>query len=305
VLLLPGSLPTDSATLTALCETLPARVGLAKWLRACEVETVEGSWSDWERSVLPLQGRGWEGDGVQRSPKETHPHPSPPLEGEGITQGRIAIATPFHAALGLTDLTPLDPSLLQLSDADSRVLCDACDSHLREDGVRLELVTTNEWRVVTQREINVLTERPDWIIGESLRPNSPLGDDARLVERWMNELQMLLFNHPVNAARVERRLLPVNLIWLWGFDGLASAMNSAIDGRMVSALREGDVATWQRAWEELQSKILVSDVIVLGDSKPRLKLARRGQGFVVRLVAALKKMSLADELAKLQRQLSE
>jgi len=35
---------------------------------------------------LPLQGGGQEGDGV-RWCGETHPHPAPPLEGEGVFDG--------------------------------------------------------------------------------------------------------------------------------------------------------------------------------------------------------------------------
>jgi hypothetical protein len=227
-----------------------------------------------------------------------------PLKGEE-PDASFSAATPLHATLGLTDLTPIDPRQLQLSNEDSRALCEACDAHLREDGVRLEFVSAGEWRVVTQRHIKVLTERPDWIIGESMRPNLPRGGDGRLVERWMNELQMLLFNHPVNVARAEQRLPPVNVVWLWGFDGLSSTLSDTVDGRMLHAVREGDVAAWQRAWGELSARIVASDVIVLGDVKPRLKLTTRALGFVARSMAILTRASLADELGALQRRLSE
>ncbi|TAG76540.1 MAG: hypothetical protein EAZ21_16255, partial [Betaproteobacteria bacterium] len=190
----------------------------------------------------------------------------------GIERRRLAIATPLHAALGLTDLTLLDPSQLQLNEADSRALCAACDAHMREDGLRLEYVSASEWRMVTARDIKVLAERPDWIVGEAMRPNLPRGEDARLVERWMNELQMLLFNHPVNAARAERRLPPVNVVWLWGFDGLQSAASDHVDARMLHAFRAGDVAMWQRVWVEIATRVVSSDCIVIGDARPRLKL---------------------------------
>ncbi len=239
---------------------------------------MDGSWSDWERSLLRL-----------------------PLQGE---RTKLAIATPLHATLGLTNLTPLDPSHLQLSDEDSRALCEACDAHLREDGVCLEFVNTKEWQVITQREINVLTERPDWIIGESMRPNLPRGEDGRLVERWMNELQMLLFNHPVNAARAERRLQAVNVVWLWGFDGLLSKPSDAVDTRMLYAFRAGDVAAWQRAWGELTAKIIASDALVLGDSRPRLKLKKKSSGFFASLASKFSSSQLSDVLRSLQAELS-
>jgi hypothetical protein len=305
MLLLPGLLPTDRATLNAFCENLPSHGELARWLRACEVETVDGNWSDWERSLLlPPQWEGRVGDGFLSRATENHPYPSPPLEGEGTELRRLAIATPLHATLGLTDLTPLDPSQLQLSDADSRALCAACDAHAREDGLRLAYVSVNEWRIVTDREIKVLTERPDWIIGEPMRPNLPRGDDGRLIERWMNELQMLLFNHPVNAARAERRLPPVNVVWLWGFDGLRHATSEYVDGRMLAALRGGDVATWQRAWGELATKIVSSDGLVLGDARPRLKLTKKASGFFASLASKFSSPQLTDALRLLQTELS-
>lgn len=280
MLLLPGSLPTDRATLNALCENLPSHVELAKWLRACQVETVDGSWSDWERRLLLA------------------------LQREGIKQEMRSFATPLHASLGLTDLTPLDPSQLQLSEEDSRALCEASDAHLHEDGVRLEFVSPNEWRVVTQREIKVLTERPDWIVGESMRPNLPRGDDGRLVERWMNELQMLLFNHPVNAARSEQRLPPVNVVWLWGFDGLARTPSDTVDARMLHAFRAGDVAGWQEAFRDLGAKLVACDTVVLGDSRPRLKLTKKASGFFARLATKFSAPQLSDVLRSLQDELS-
>ena len=44
----------------------------------------------------------------------------------------------------------------------------------------------------------------------------PQGDDAPHFRSLLNELQMLLFEHPVNQAREARGELPVNSLWLWG-----------------------------------------------------------------------------------------
>jgi hypothetical protein len=43
-------------------------------------------------TFLPLQGGGQEGDGVDLAPDLTHPHPNPPLEGEGdFSSGRLVL----------------------------------------------------------------------------------------------------------------------------------------------------------------------------------------------------------------------
>lgn len=44
----------------------------------------------------------------------------------------------------------------------------------------------------------------------------PTGPDRALWARSLNELQVFCHNHPLNAERGERGLLPINGLWLWG-----------------------------------------------------------------------------------------
>jgi hypothetical protein len=292
MLLLPGSLPADRGTLKALCENLPANAPLAAWMRSCDVEAFDGSWGEAERAGL-----------TQRQPATL---PAVAKEARSAFASS-AFASPLHAALGLTDVAPSDSSLLQLADDDSRLLCNAVDALMREEGVHIEYVETLRWRVECEREIEVLTERPDWIIGESLRPNFPRGRDARRVERWMNEMQMLLFNHPVNEARQNRGLPAINMIWLWGFAATDSAVriearpnhDAAYDMRMLTAFRNGDLPSWQRAWSELTPRILASDVVIIGDSRPRLKLTAKPASFASKIASIFVAPRLADVLLSL------
>jgi len=43
----------------------------------------------------------------------------------------------------------------------------------------------------------------------------PKGVEALHWHQLFNEIQMLLFSHPVNEAREVRGELPVNSVWLW------------------------------------------------------------------------------------------
>ena len=337
MLLLPGSLPADRATLKALCAGLNASANVAARLSAATVKPFSGSWSDAEREALGLTGDLCDGQALAA------------LTPSGAN--KFAVASPLHAALGLTDLTPLDPSLISLSEQESRALCEAADQHLSVDGVRLSFIDTNTWLVTFADEISVLTERPDWMIGEPLRPNLLRGKDARLIERWMNELQMLLFSHPVNLAREERGLSPINVVWLWGFGSTLPLRESAVlpplplagegrgeGGRGISkvgevalsltpvasgdkivattpargrgeqnhltALRNGNVPAWQNAWQSLSSEILSADSIILGDSRPRLRVTPRKPSAMSKLAAFFqRKPTLEEVLATLQQQL--
>jgi len=53
-------------------------------------------------------------------------------------------------------------------------------------------------------------------VGRDIGPLMPQGDDAKRFRAELNELQMLLHEHPVNQTREARGELPVNSLWLWG-----------------------------------------------------------------------------------------
>ena len=329
MLLLPGSLPANRATLRALCVGLGTPANITAWMRTASVEPYSASWSDAEREALALTGDLCAGQTLAAM-----------LSPANVEANQYAVATPLHAALGLTDLAPIDPALIALNENESRALCAAADAHLAVDGVRLVFVDANTWLVRCAAEINALTERPDWLIGEPLRPNLPRGKDARLVERWMNELQMLLFAHPVNAARSERGSPPINVVWLWGFGampplpqagegwgegGRIEATNTRTRGAgadkvrpasldcergphapldFVAALRNGNVSAWQNAWRLRSTEILAADSIILGDSRPRLRLTPRKASTVAKLAAVFRRQpTLAEVLTTLQQQL--
>ena len=296
MLLLPGSLPPDRATLTALCDGLAALPEIAFRLQGATVAEYFGSWSDAEREACGDPGDLDEGMALA--------HRQNQVSHEAVS---VAVATPLHAALGLTDLTPVDPSTLSLSVDESRALCEAADAHMTGDGVRLQFVDAARWLVICNQTLDVLTERPDWIIGEMLRPNLPRGDHARLVERWMNELQMLLHAHPVNTAREERRLPPVNLVWLWGFNNVRASLpagvpHAAAERGFVRALRNGDLPAWQATWATVSREILLAKTIILGDSRPHLRVTPTAPSVIARLLSPFKrKATFAEVLTQLQQ----
>lgn len=66
-------------------------------------------------------------------------------------------------------------------------------------------------------EVPQLTTTPlSLAVGCDIDPLLPQGPDAMRFRAELNELQMLLHEHPVNQAREARGALPVNSLWLWG-----------------------------------------------------------------------------------------
>ena len=57
---------------------------------------------------------------------------------------------------------------------------------------------------------------PHDISSQSVEGSLPEGDGSAELMDLMNSAQMLLANHPINNARLERGEAPANSIWLWG-----------------------------------------------------------------------------------------
>jgi hypothetical protein len=301
MLLLPGSLPPDAATLKALCAGLATHSEIAERLRGAAPAPFDGSWSDAERTAYGLSGDLTDGAALAQYAETTLARQ---VNVAGSNVSTYAVATPLHAALGLTDLSPIDPSALLLTTADSQAFCEAAHDHLNGEGLQLQFVDANRWLLRCPRPMDIRCERPDWLIGESLRPNLPRGNDARTAERWMNELQMLLYTHPVNIAREDRGLPPVNVVWLWGFSDAHSSTHEPPALHHLPALRNGDVASWQRAWGMQQMALLAAETIILGDSRPRLRLDIRKPSTASRFTRLFqRKPKLADVLLDLQKAL--
>ncbi len=71
-------------------------------------------------------------------------------------------------------------------------------------------------RWYTDLNAQARTSSPFAASGRSISGFLPDGDAARALRQCMNDAQMLLHEHPVNTAREQRGLPPINSVWLWG-----------------------------------------------------------------------------------------
>lgn len=65
------------------------------------------------------------------------------------------------------------------------------------------------------------------VVGRPVAPSAPKGDEARRWQRIANDIQVLLHNHPLNAAREARGQPRINSVWLWGQGSLPTATTTA------------------------------------------------------------------------------
>ena len=105
---------------------------------------------------------------------------------------------------------------LGLSRDEAVALTATLAEHLAEDGWRLEMGAPERWYLCVPEPPALTTHSPDAALNQDIAGRLPEGPDGARWRRIMNEVQMLLHAHPVNAEREARGLPVVNSVWFWG-----------------------------------------------------------------------------------------
>ena len=100
------------------------------------------------------------------------------------------------------------------------------------------------WLVGCGAAQSLSTQPPERVHRQAAARATSPGADARTWRSWQNEIQMLLFEHPVNAAREAAGRAVVNSVWLWGGGTPASDRRARPDRR---ALRQRVAAARTRS----------------------------------------------------------
>jgi hypothetical protein len=131
--------------------------------------------------------------------------------------GCWCIAHPVHLAAGLDHLrlAPLAQAAPTGDEADE--LGALVSSHFGADEVAVVAFVEGAWLLHLARPVECVTQPPDSVVGHDVHGFMPAGRDGARIRSLMNEIQMLLHDHPVNQRRERARQQPVNGWWLWGF----------------------------------------------------------------------------------------
>ncbi len=164
--------------------------------------------------------------------------------------------TPCHWQIGMDQVTLLNPDNLHLTDEESQQLLQAMQPFLQEDGLQVTWHSALLWHAQGEMLASLAYASLDRVIGQNVQHWMPDSPAARPLQRLQSEMQMLLYNHPVNNAREARRQYTVNAFWLHGA-GTWLHSQPATDAALTvwpdlrtSALH-GDVAAWRQAWQRL------------------------------------------------------
>jgi len=152
----------------------------------------------------------------------THRADFPQADQQGILR-----ADPAYQQIDMNNATLGNPAELSLTHSECTELQQTLNSHFAEDGIRIEFVDTSRWYCHFDKLPEITTIPISAAIGRDVAECRPTGADARAWRSKLAEIEMLLFEHPVNTARQERGQLPVNTLWLWGEGAIDNLTNAS------------------------------------------------------------------------------
>jgi hypothetical protein len=130
-------------------------------------------------------------------------------------------ADPVHLRLERDQMVLLpDP---EIDAGEAAQLCAALNAHFAGEGMEFFAPHPARWYVRLDRLPDIETVPVSQAAGRNVCDLMPQGPEAARWRQIGNEIQMLLFAHPVNEAREARGALPVNSLWLWGGGGKTAA----------------------------------------------------------------------------------
>jgi hypothetical protein len=207
------------------CE--PPRLPAAEWLlaRGRRESAVMSAWRDWLLAGADL------GPGVlDRFPAGPSARRLAPGHLPGGTWAR---AEPVHLLTAIDHLQLAAPVPLLLDADEADALVATLNDHFAGSGFVFQRTSGPGWLCECPSGVACASVEPVSAVGRNLRDLLPTGRDATRVRAVMNEIQMLLHQHPVNQRRAERGLAAVNSVWLWGV-GTAAMPEGAACGTLLT-----------------------------------------------------------------------
>jgi hypothetical protein len=132
---------------------------------------------------------------------------------------------------------------MQLSPDEARELADALRPVFDEAGIRLDVATPDRWHLRLPAGLGTPDfAAPELALGEDLYQHLPAGTEGRRWRVLFNEVQVMLHQHPRNAARIAEGLPPVNCLWLWGAGRLPASVRTGFAGAVGDDLLLGALA---------------------------------------------------------------
>lgn len=178
-------------------------------------------------------------------------------DGVAVDQRAWGELTPVHWHVGQEHISLPDPQTLHLSAQESHTLFEAVKPLFETEGWSMAWGGPLRWYAAHDSLDGLACASLDRVIGRNIDLWLPSSPQARPIRRLQNEVQMLLYQQPLNDRRFEQGALPVNSFWLSGCGRAQPPRGASEEPRVIDSLRRpalmSDWPAWAEAWRELDA----------------------------------------------------
>lgn len=115
---------------------------------------------------------------------------------------------------------PIKP---HISQDDTQILMADLNQHFHQDDMLFVTGHSGQWYLLLEYAPDIRSYLPEEVAGRLVDGFHLQGPGASKWQRILNEIQMLLFSHPVNQRREQQGHAAVNSLWLFGSGQLPKA----------------------------------------------------------------------------------
>jgi hypothetical protein len=128
----------------------------------------------------------------------------------------VCIAAPVHYLAEMNNVRLAPEGMPTLRPDEAEALALDFNRVWSDSGTRLLAGRSAVLYCIFDRALQVTTRDPEDAVGRHIEEYLPVGGGAPLLKQLMSEIEMWLFEHPVNGARAAQGLPPITGLWLWG-----------------------------------------------------------------------------------------
>ncbi len=134
------------------------------------------------------------------------------LQTRGFDAGEYywLFATPVHLVLQRDSFSMAEPLVLTAAEHES--LLATLNLHFKEDSLQF-FEHASTWFLRLKYDPEISTVAPQTLVNRDIQAYLPSGAGAAKWAQLTNEIQMLLFEHPVNITRENQKQFTVNSVW--------------------------------------------------------------------------------------------
>lgn len=138
-------------------------------------------------------------------------------------------ADPVHVRPDISGARLMAWGNLDLDPDDADALLQALRPMFGDAGLPLTMGAPERWYLQLAPDAPLPEfSPPEQGLGDDLFRHLPEGEQGKRWRALLNEAQIILHNHPLNAARIARGQAPANSLWFWGAGVLPAEVKTCV-----------------------------------------------------------------------------